>query len=366
MTEKSNHSKPHEQFTIGAFIVTSLLSGGVKNPRDAHAVGDFDISMIPDFAFWPFENGGFISEVSHGQWGALIERLEGIGKNLLLDKASDSLGGIWERFKGYACGDPHNVSFRGAGFDFQARGEFTYARVGSGDSEFRIDVRHHSIGNHAAFIGAVAVKLGSLVIEVDAHRLNPTIAGQPVGVGMGAAGLKTTSGKFVGMLVGQRNCFQIVDQSLNVVQIDRSGDHLDLYVMLNAVRAAAEASGVLGNPMRGLLHLDGTPLPTTVSTDEFRRFASDWAVRADQTLFTDKAFVAFDPKFPERFLTVADLDKQTRTRAESLSRERLGNSADAFMLESCIYDVGFAGESYRNSYGFHGLPPVASRLVIKR
>jgi hypothetical protein len=365
MANKDDETKPREQFAIGAFIASMFIKG-TDDPRDAHSVGDFDVSMIPDFAFWASENGGFISEVSHGQWEALIERLEGIGKDLLWDKAWEHLDKSWKTFKGWALGEPHNCSFRGVGFDFQARGEFTYARTRSGDEEFRIDVRHKPIGNHAAVIDSVAVKLGPLVIEVSTNRVHPTVAGKPIDIGFGGVvGFKTNEGKYLGALFEKVNCCQIIDQNMNVVQMDRVSDHYDVYILLNQERAA-DASGVLGNPVRGLLRLDGTPLPPKVSPDEMRRFASDWSVKTGQTLFTDGAVVPYDPKSPERFLTVADLDAKTRSRAEAVSREQLGASADPFLLDACIYDVGFAGELYRSSYGVHTLPAAVSRLVIAR
>lgn len=361
MTTPSDSWKPGDQFEHGGAIVGSVVSGIPGGPRKAHELfGDFDIGMIPDWAFWPYKGYTLIKKIAKGDWTKLISSLA--------DKGSKLLGKtvVENHKRGQSTGDPHNVSFRGMGFDFQAAGEFTYVRAGSGAEEFRVDVRHIPLGDHAAVIGAVAVKLGPLVIEVSRHRLNPTIAGLPVAVGVGGVtGFTTTDNKFLGMLISQLECFQIIDLHMNVVQIERTGDHLDLYVMLN-IDLNAEASGILGNPLRGLLHIDGTPLPERISVEEMRRFASEWAVAADKTSFTDGEFAAYDPKFPARFLTVADLDPQTRARAESLARGRLGTAPDAFVLDSCIYDVGFAGDAYLNSYGFHELPPTTARLAIAR
>jgi hypothetical protein len=96
-------------------------------------------------------------------------------------------------------------------------------------------------------------------------------------------------------------------------------------------------------------------LPTPIPLDEFeksyfdklyRDFGDSWRIKQEDSLFdyeSGKSTATFtDRNFPKRYHNIASLMPNQIRQAENVCRKAGVND---FMLEGCILDVGFTGET---------------------
>ncbi|MDT5028478.1 MAG: hypothetical protein QOE61_4904, partial [Micromonosporaceae bacterium] len=256
---------------------------------------------------------------------------------------------------GSTNGDPHLVTFDKAYYDFQAVGEFVIVRSTAGDS-LEVQARQAPMGSSrtVAVNSALAFRVASTKVELSITEGKPavTLDGKPVEVPRGE---KALSGG--GALERRESDIGLVD-GYDIRWPDGSGAAVDqigtygfrLLLKLGNTRAG-KVQGLLGDfdgdPANDIVPAGGgTPLAQPAKFEQlYPSYADSWRIKPDQSLFTyvagQRTATFTDRTFPDKPMTVTDLNPAQRARAEAICR--LAGVTDPWQLLECVFDVGASG-----------------------
>ncbi len=255
---------------------------------------------------------------------------------------------------GGSNGDPHLVTFDRVAYDFQAVGEFTLVAATGGDP-LEVQVRQ------APMAGTRTASVNSAVaFRVGAHRVALTLTdggtrvhvdGAPLAVppdrtDLAGGGTLTRRPSDTGPTDG----YDVTWPDGSAAAVDQIGRYGYRILVRLAETRAGKVRGLLGDfdgdPADDIAPASGAALAQPVQFDKlYPAYADSWRIAADRSLlhyddgqntgtFTDRAF-------PEREVTVADLDPARRAAAEQVCRWA-GVTAPAQLAE-CVFDVAVSG-----------------------
>ncbi|MFI7155375.1 VWD domain-containing protein [Micromonospora chalcea] len=255
---------------------------------------------------------------------------------------------------GGSNGDPHLVTFDRVAYDFQAVGEFTLVAATGGDP-LEVQVRQ------APMAGTRTASVNSAVaFRVGAHRVALTLTdggtrvhvdGAPLAVppdrtDLAGGGTLTRRPSDTGPTDG----YDVTWPDGSAAAVDQIGRYGYRILVRLAETRAGKVRGLLGDfdgdPADDIAPASGAPLAQPVPFGKlYPAYADSWRIAADRSLlhyddgqntgtFTDRAF-------PEREVTVADLDPARRAAAEQVCRWA-GVTAPAQLAE-CVFDVAVSG-----------------------
>ncbi|MFI8804046.1 VWD domain-containing protein [Micromonospora chalcea] len=255
---------------------------------------------------------------------------------------------------GGSNGDPHLVTFDRVAYDFQAVGEFTLVASTGGDP-LEVQVRQ------APMAGTRTASVNSAVaFRVGAHRVALTLTdggtrvhvdGAPLAVppdrtDLAGGGTLTRRPSDTGPTDG----YDVTWPDGSAAAVDQIGRYGYRILVRLAETRAGKVRGLLGDfdgdPADDIAPASGAPLAQPVPFGKlYPAYADSWRIAPDRSLlhyddgqdtgtFTDRAF-------PEREVTVADLDPARRAAAEQVCRWA-GVTAPAQLAE-CVFDVAVSG-----------------------
>lgn len=243
-------------------------------------------------------------------------------------------------------GDPHYVTYDGAGYSFQAAGEFMMTRTL--DNNFEIQVRQEPYQDRqdVSINTSMAVRSGQDVVEIQAdgdvlvNGLNIQIADGDVSV----VGLN-------GLLVREGDSYIFVNENGNGVRVDiKDGEWLDVVPFLDPA-FTGQVEGLLGNNdgdgTNDLVLPDGTVLTQPIALDLlYGEYADAWRISDDSSLFTYEAGQSTatftDTTFPQVLTTLDDLDPADRANAEQIALAA-GLQPGTFEFETTVLDIALTG-----------------------
>jgi hypothetical protein len=270
---------------------------------------------------------------------------------------------------GFSEGDPHIRTLDGGSYDFQGAGEYTLVRSASGDVNVQVRAQpFEGVMSSVAYNSAVAAKVGSSVIEVDAGdpsvlRVNGNRVTTPIH-GARALGSGTDVGHLTESVDGSITDVVVtwpdgseLDVSAGELGIDATfvppATPVDTYSgLLSAlVLPKGKATDVVATPTVTLLGGDGHTYvinPTTAAGFKklYGPFARSWQVTPTTSLFTypkGKTTRSFDIKeFPHRVVTTSSLTPAEKRKAKVACTA--AGITGAVLLNDCIIDVGETGK----------------------
>ncbi|MDG4837064.1 VWD domain-containing protein [Micromonospora sp. WMMD967] len=255
---------------------------------------------------------------------------------------------------GGSNGDPHLVTFDRVAYDFQAVGEFTLVTATGGDP-LEVQVRQAPMaGTRTASVNsAVAFRVGTHRVALTltdggtrVHVDGAPVATPPERTDLPGGGTLTRRPSDTGPADG----YDVTWPDGSAAAVDQIG-HYGYRVLVKLADArAGKVRGLLGDfdgdPADDIAPSNGTALTQPVPfTQLYPAYADSWRITGDRSLlhyddgqdtgtFTDRAF-------PEREVTVGDLDPARRATAEQICRWA-GITAPAQLAE-CVFDVAVSG-----------------------
>ncbi len=255
---------------------------------------------------------------------------------------------------GGSNGDPHLVTFDRVAYDFQAVGEFTLVTA-TGNDPLEVQVRQvpmtgtrtASVNSAVAFrVGAHRVALTLTDGGTQVHLDGASLAAPPERTELPGGGTLTRRPSDTGPTDG----YDVAWPDGSAAAVDQIGHYGYRVLVKLADGRAGKVRGLLGDfdgdPADDIAPSSGTALTQPVPfTQLYPAYADSWRVTPDRSLlhyddgqdtgtFTDRAF-------PEREVTVGDLDPARRATAEQICRWA-GVTAPAQLAE-CVFDVAVSG-----------------------
>ncbi|MEU1964156.1 VWD domain-containing protein [Micromonospora sediminicola] len=255
---------------------------------------------------------------------------------------------------GGSNGDPHLVTFDRVAYDFQAVGEFTLVASTAGDP-LEVQVRQAPMaGTRTASVNsAVAFRLG-------AHRVALTLTDGGTRVHVDGAPSATpperTDLPGGGSLTrrpsdtGPTDGYDLAWPDGSAAAVDQIGRYGYRVLVRLADGRAGKVRGLLGDfdgdPADDIAPASGAPLTQPVPFGKlYPAYADSWRITADRSLFPyadgENTATFTDRAFPEREVTVGDLDPARRASAEQVCRWA-GITSPAQLAE-CVFDVAVSG-----------------------
>jgi hypothetical protein len=265
-------------------------------------------------------------------------------------------------------GEPHELTFSGAGYVFQAAGEFTLVKSTTDDLDIQVREQRFPGAADVALDTATAMRVGGNVVELagdKSGRLQLWIDRQAVTYGSRAlagggrisvetpqsATVTWPDGTAVSVFSG--DTIAIAHEVITC----NSSDAINLTIMVPPSRSG-HLEGLLGDPGEPYGELVGAtgvaysmdvlsqPSESVHNFDVlYHQFAQSWRISQQSSLFyypkgTSTASFT-DLSFPNRALTVASLTPKTVAVAErDCKAEGITNR---YLLSDCVYDVGLTG-----------------------
>ncbi|MEU8220327.1 VWD domain-containing protein [Micromonospora taraxaci] len=255
---------------------------------------------------------------------------------------------------GGSNGDPHLVTFDRVAYDFQAVGEFTLVTA-TGNDPLEVQVRQAPMtGTRTASVNsAVAFRVGAHRVALTltdggtrVHVDGASLAAPPERTDLPGGGTLTRRPSDTGPTDG----YDVTWPDGSAAAVDQIGHYGYRVLVKLADGRAGKVRGLLGDfdgdPADDIAPSSGTALTQPVPFAQlYPAYADSWRVTPDRSLlhyddgqdtgtFTDRAF-------PEREVTVDDLDPARRATAEQICRWA-GITAPAQLAE-CVFDVAVSG-----------------------
>jgi len=251
-----------------------------------------------------------------------------------------------------STGDPHLITIDGQRYDFQGVGEFVALK--STSDNFEVQARQ------APWQGSRLVSTNTAVAM--------NVAGDRVGIYAGATPRLlvnsepiTLTGRTMwltngGLIEHREGQYTVIWPDNTAVQVQIRGAWLDLLLALPKERRS-KVAGLLGNfdgdPKNDLAARDGTAVTLEgLAQDEayrqlYKVFGNSWRITQTVALFDygpgEDTTTYTDLTFPQKPISIADLDEATRRAAEAKCRQA-GVTMQPH-LDNCILDIGLTGEA---------------------
>jgi hypothetical protein len=266
-------------------------------------------------------------------------------------------------------GDPHQMTFSGSGYDFQATGEFTLVKSTTDDLDIQVRQQAFPGTGDIAVDSATAMRVGDSAVELAAKAsgdLQLWVNHQAVGfasraltgggkisvLGPGSATVTWPDGTAVSV-------YSTVTSARTHETTCNGSDALNLTITVPPSRVR-HLEGLLGDPGAPAGELVGgngvtysmdelaTPWESVHNFDVlYHQFAQSWRVSQRASLFyypKGTSTTSFtDLAFPSRALTVASLSPTSVATAERICKAAGITNRD--LLADCVYDVGVTGGS---------------------
>ena len=284
-----------------------------------------------------------------------------------LDQGADAGGGEagGQGASAGSYGDPHQMTFARAEYDFQAAGEFTLVKSTTDDLEVQVRQEPFPGAGSIAVDTATAMRVDGTVVELATNRsdnLALWVNRQPVAYASRslAGGGKISVGPGGATVTWPDGTAVSVFSMRTLAARDRvtcnTSDALDLSVTVPPVRFG-HLEGLLGDPGAPpdeLLGGNGAKFNMNVLAEPwasahnfdvlYHQFAPSWRVNPRSSLFyypkgTSTATFT-DLKAPSKSLTVQSMAPKTAVAAEKDCKE--AGITNGYLLNECIYDVGLS------------------------
>jgi len=288
---------------------------------------------------------GFTGETNNLSFGATAPLPTPPGPALKF--VEDTVGGaVTNCAAAVGVGDVHETTVAGLKYDFQARGDFELAQVGS---NFDVQSRHKSgfpSWPQASMNESIATRMGaSKVVVCPGPKL--VVDGKATDLPNGRVIVLSTGVQV--QLVG--GAYVITDNDGNSVTVTprfASPNYLDVKVGVGTW--PTKVRGLLGNPNNDVNFLearDGTVFPVPLSfQDLYQRFGDSWRVRPLESML-NACGSPNDVGSPTKPFRTTDLEPQVRERAQGICLQYKVTEA---WLDSCVLDVAVLGERAATAY----------------
>ena len=274
------------------------------------------------------------------------------------------------RKPGFSQGDPHLQALNGGTYDFQGAGEYTLVRNDSGDVDVQIRATPWSVPGSVASNTAVAMRLGTTKVEVD--------AGSPVKVLIGGTALpanRLTNENALDKLANEklRGGGHLAFNGPSTVASWPDGSSLNVYAdklgenviftppspgvdtfsgLLTAWVAPKGGTSAPNQNSETLLGGDGhryvlDPTTRVGFATLYGAFAKSWRITAKTSLFTypkGKSTSSYVVKgFPLTNAALVDLLTARKTSAAATCKA--DGVTDPKLLDDCVLDVAETGQT---------------------
>ena len=243
----------------------------------------------------------------------------------------------------------HLTTFDGLHYDFQAVGEFTFAKATDGSSfDIQIRLQPWSVGANVSVITAAAFEIGTDRVTFQHDRPDLIyLDGVAVTVNLGHP-LLLAGGAIYNTGGGN---YEIAWKTGQVAQLSTGGSYMNLEVYLGTGSHNGGVDGLLGpntgNAANDLQLPDGTVLSQPIGSATFYgEYANAWRVTDSSTLFdyaagqTTASFT--DTNFPAYSVSLSDLPASVISQIQALAAAA-GIDSSA-LQESAILDFLATGD----------------------
>jgi hypothetical protein len=265
-------------------------------------------------------------------------------------------------------GEPHEQTFSGASYVFQAAGEFTLLKSSTDDLDIQVREQRFPGAADVALDTATAMRVGGNVVELAANssgHLELWVDRKTVAYGNRAlaGGGKISVGSPESATVTWPDGTAVSVFSANTIAIAHgvitcnSSNNINVMVKVAPSRSG-HLEGLLGDPGEAYDQLVGGngvvysmdqlafPWDSVSNFDVlYHQFGQSWRISQQSSLFyyaKGQSTATFtDLVFPSKALTVASLTPKTVAAAEKdCKAEGITNS---YLLSDCVYDLGLTG-----------------------
>jgi len=241
---------------------------------------------------------------------------------------------------GGVYGHPHFVNFEGAGFDFQAVGEFILAKSLQESEDFEVQLRLEPISGmfvNLTIATAVAMDVaGDRVVLVSGEdqplKINGSSAtvsrGNPLKLSQGGIVYRTARSFTIDWPSGNHRVETLIDPDAATPRLP----NVHFFTKAESVEQAQDSlDGLIG----GFQTRDKEEIDPASFRELYRVFGNDWRITQDESLFGTPTFADLD--FPEQQFTTDQLSEQRREDARKICEE--AGVSNAILLDNCILDV---------------------------
>ncbi|MFB6374409.1 MAG: VWD domain-containing protein, partial [Bradymonadaceae bacterium] len=253
----------------------------------------------------------------------------------------------------------------GLAYDFQAVGEFHYARAHQGPF-FDIQVRQQALGSNkcptVTYNTALATRLGGERVGIYANR-SPSILleGQPIDI---VGGFRSIGDGGLIVEVKRDETYRFVWETGETLTVKLRGSHINITRLFIPERRRGQIHGLTGtyNGSRAddLALPDGTSLGQPADWDIlYGAYADSWRISQKESLFdyaSGQSTQTFtDKAVPKRPATLEAIPAPQRQSARQTCRDR-GVEGEQIMAD-CILDVYCGGAGYADEHADRREPP---------
>ena len=265
-------------------------------------------------------------------------------------------------------GEPHEQTFSGASYAFQAVGEFTLAKSTTDDLDIQVREQRFPGAADVSLDTATAMKVGGNIVELAANssgRLDLWIDRKAVAYGnralAGGGKISVESPEFATVTWPDGTAVSVFSGGTIAIahQVITCNSSENINVMVKvAPSRSGHLDGLLGDPGEpydqiaggngAVYNMDqlGFPWENVSNFDVlYHQFAQSWRISQQNSLFyyaKGQSTATFtDLAFPSKAFTVASLTPKTVAAAEKVCKaEGITNS---YLLSDCVYDLGLTG-----------------------
>jgi hypothetical protein len=305
--------------------------------------------------------GYAFAAVAFSEAGAAFDQGSGAG-----GEGNGAGGGSSDSAASY--GEPHEMTFSGGGYAFQAAGEFTLAKSTTDNLDIQIREQRFPGEADVALDTATAMRVGDDVVEIAANksgRLKLWVNRKAVPYGSralsGGGKISVESPTFAKVTWPDETSVQVFSRDTIAIAHEtttcNSSDAINVIIKVAPARSG-HLEGLLGDPGEQIGELVGgdrvvysmddlaDPSGSAHNFDVlYHEFGRSWRIGQQNSLFfypkgtSTATFTDLD--FPSAALTVASLTPTTVAAAEKDCKAEGITNSD--LLSDCVYDIGLTG-----------------------
>jgi hypothetical protein len=277
-------------------------------------------------------------------------------------------GGSGSSSSAASYGEPHEQTFSGASYAFQAAGEFTLANSTTDDLDIQVREQRFPGAADVTLDTATAMRVGGNIVELAANgsgKLELWVDRKAVPYGSralaGGGKISVDSPQLATVTWPDGTAVSVFSGDTIAIAHEvitcNTGDDINVMVKVAPSRAG-HLEGLLGDPGEAYDQLVGGngviysmdqlafPSDSTSNFDVlYHQFAQSWRISQESSLFYypkgESTATFTDLAFPSKALTVSSLTPKTVAAAEKdCKAEGITNS---YLLSDCVYDLGLTG-----------------------